>query len=341
MEIERYDPDLPIVVNGEQVLPEVDPTKRRRQTVSVTADGSAAVQFSVAGLDIGTHHGRVRLDRQDALPIDDVRYFTFAVREPWNVLIAAGPGARAELLSEALAPYEFRVTDQARFRTTTKPAGQIASQELAAYSIVAVVDPPPLPASAWQQLAAYAQRGGAVAIFLGNNADKNSFNDAPAQELLPGRLDLQWISPQRPESFNGRADLYLAPRAMEHPMLAAFREISANVPWYDFPVFRHWSFEGNRLAEGSTVAVRFSNGKPAIVERRLGEGRVLVMTTPISDAARPAGREPWNWLSTGLEPWPYVMLVNEMMLHLAGSGEVQLNYYSGQAPQVTVASGDD
>jgi hypothetical protein len=134
--------------------------------------------------------------------------------------------------------------------------------------------------------------------------------------------------------------MYLAPRAAEHPMLAGFRDIAANVPWYDFPVFRHWSFEGGRLAAGATTVAVFSNGQPAIVERPLGQGRVLVMTTPVSDPANPAGRESWNWLPTGFEPWPYVMLVNEMMLYLAGSGDAQLNYLSGQSVTIDEPSAD-
>lgn len=340
LEIEQYRPDLPIVVDGEPKLPEVDPTKRRRQTVNVGPDGSAALQFSITGLEMGTHHGRIRLDRSDNLTIDDVRHFTFEVRPPWPMLVAAGPEANAELLTEAVAPYEFRVTGQAQFRPSQATIEQLATRELGDYAIVCLLDPPPLPPSTWQQLAAYVQRGGNLAIFLGHNARKSNFNDAPAQELLPGPLATQWKSGVRPREYQGQADLYLAPRSLAHPMLAAFRDIAANVPWYDFPVFRHWSFEGGRLAEGAVV-VRYSNGQPAMVERPLGQGRVMVMTTPISDSASPVGREPWNWLPTGFEPWPYVMLINETMLYLAGSGDVQLNYLSGQAAVIEEHSASD
>ena len=340
LEIERYQPELPILVDGEPQLPEVDPAKRRRQTVDLADGGSAAVQFSVAGLEVGTHHGRIKLDRPDALEIDDVRFFTFEVREPWPVLIAHGPGADPDQLAQAIAPYEFRVTGQARFRPTVVPIVQLGSRSLDDYTVVCLLDPAPLPASQWQRLAAYAQDGGNVAIFLGHNATKANFNSPPAQELLPGKLDRQWRSGIRPREFDGRADLYLTPRPIEHEMLAAFRPIAANVPWDTFPVFRHWSFELGRLSSGAATLVPFSNGQPAIVERGMGTGRVLVMTTPISDPSRPAGREAWNWLTTAPDAWPYVMLINETMLYLAGSGDVQLNYLSGQAATIRDASTD-
>ena len=341
LEIEKYQPKLPIIVDGEPKLPEVDPAKRRRQTVDIAADGSAVVQFSVAGLDIGTHHGRIKLDRPDALDIDDVRYFTFEVREPWSILVAYGEDAEARFLTEAIAPTPFRLRGEARFQPSETPIAQLSSRKLDDYPIVCLLDPPPLAASQWQQLAAYAQQGGQLAIFLGNNANKSNFNSPPAQDVLPGKLDRQWRSGVRPREFDGRADLYLAPQAMEHPMLAAFRDIAANVPWYASPVFRHWSFEDGKLADGTSTIVAYNNNQPAVVERSVGSGRVLLMTTPITDTQKPPGREPWNWLPTVTDNWPYMMFINETMLYLAGSGDVQLNYQSGQTAGLDASNVDN
>jgi hypothetical protein len=40
---------------------------------------------------------------------------------------------------------------------------------------------------------------------------------------------------------------------------------------------------------------------------------VVVVTTPVSQAA--TDPDAWNTLATGFEPWPFVMLANEMLLH--------------------------
>ena len=95
------------------------------------------------------------------------------------------------------------------------------------------------------------------------------------------------------------------------------------------------------MTEGASAIVAFSNGKPAIVERTLGTGRVLVMTTPISDVSRPQGREPWNWLPTGNDNWPFMMLMTETMLYLAGSGDVKLNYLVGDTAELRQSSTAD
>jgi hypothetical protein len=82
--------------------------------------------------------------------------------------------------------------------------------------------------------------------------------------------------------------------------------------------------------------VPYSDGKPAVVENRLGAGNALVMTTPISDPPRPADHPAWNELATGEEAWPCFALVYEMMLHLVRSGQSRLNLLSGET--VTLAN---
>jgi hypothetical protein len=70
------------------------------------------------------------------------------------------------------------------------------------------------------------------------------------------------------------------------------------------------------------------------VERQLGAGRVLLMTTPVSD---PAYDEPWNLLPTGTEPWPFLALANGVTEYLAAAGNAQLNYLAGQAVVLRLA----
>ena len=79
------------------------------------------------------------------------------------------------------------------------------------------------------------------------------------------------------------------------------------------------------------VVVLYNDHRPALLERPLEDGRVLTMTTPVSD--RPVSNRPgetaWNLLPAG-QAWPFGMLVHGMMLYLVGSGEQQFNYTAGQ-----------
>jgi hypothetical protein len=120
-------------------------------------------------------------------------------------------------------------------------------------------------------------------------------------------------------------DLSLAPRDYQHPILGAFRSRAGQIPWDYFPVFRYWQLE--QPAAGVHTVVPYSDGRPAILERPLGKGRVLTMTTPVSDSL--SGDQPWNLLPAG-EDWPFLVLMQTMGDYLVGSSEQQLNYYAGQ-----------
>jgi hypothetical protein len=75
------------------------------------------------------------------------------------------------------------------------------------------------------------------------------------------------------------------------------------------------------------VVVPLSDGQPAILERPIGSGRSLTMTTPISDDPN---QNPWNLLPVSEPSWPFMILVNQMASYLVGSREDRLNYYAGQ-----------
>ncbi|MDX1943997.1 MAG: BatA domain-containing protein [Pirellulaceae bacterium] len=318
VQLEEFDPTLPILRDGQPVLPKS--VRRGSQEVRLAAGESQTARFVLRGLEPGVHQGLVRLLGEDGLALDDVRFFAIEVQPAWPVLVVAPPSVSTDYLTEALAPRELRETGQARFRCDTLDQARLATQELAGYRAVALVDPAPLTPETWTKLAEYVERGGGLAVFLGHKAQPvASFQDPAAVALLGGKLTRQTRS---------AGDLYLAPRTYEHPVTAAFRQIEANVPWNRFPVHYHWNLDD--LAPTARTVIPYGNGKPALVEQRVGRGRVLTLTTPISDPARPSGRSAWNELPTGEDAWPCFVLVNEMLLQAVGGGQARLNLHTGQ-----------
>jgi hypothetical protein len=265
----------------------------------------------------------VRIVGEDSLAADDVRYFTAEVHVPWKVVIAA-PKAElhnAATLAEQLAPAASRQTGQARFECEVIPLDQLAGKSLDEVSAMCLVDPPPLVDAIWESLEKFVDHGGGLAMWLGKNAQAagrtaDDFNSPAAARLMPGKLARVWR----------HQDTFLSPKDYQHPVLAKFRSMSGSIPWQEFPVETFWQLSD--LAGGSNTIISYSNGQPALVDRGVGKGRVLVFTTPISDDAAEA--DLWNQLVVGSQPWPFFMLTNEMMLYLAGSGEERLNYSAGE-----------
>ncbi len=295
------------------------PVKKGAQAVALQPDQWRRVEFRVSQLPVGTHQGYVAIVGQDGLLADDCRYFSVQVRPAWPVLVAASPPADPAYLSEALAPTPLRRRGEARHDVTVATADALASQDLARFAAVFLVDPGPLPAEVWQKLRDYVSSGGGLGVFLGRNADRgvDSFNQPAAQEVLPA-------APKR-QVRDKEGTTHLAPRDYQHPMLLALRDLAGGIPWDAFPVFRYWQL--GDLAAGARVVVPFNDGAPAIVERPVGKGRVVLVTTSVSDNPN---QDPWSLLLSGENAWPFFVLANEMAGSLVGGAAPVLNYFAGQ-----------
>ncbi|MEM7313065.1 MAG: BatA domain-containing protein [Planctomycetota bacterium] len=314
--VESDSPDLPMIVDGE---PKTPPLKLQGQReVAIESNQSQWVEFSLRGLDVGTHNGQLRIAGQDGLAVDDVRYFSIEVHPPWPLLVVRGPGANSRFLVDALSPYQFRQTGQAMFDCKVITTDELATTDLKPYAGVALLDPDKLSIDTWLNLAEYTDAGNGLAIFLGRNAKLDNINSPTAAQLLPAQLS--------PIPYRAGADpIQFSIGSTQHPMLEVIQARKTTIPWSEFPIYRHWSVRD--LSSRSNVILRFGNGKPAIVESTNGDGRVVMVTTPVSDALNVRGRPAWN---EGIESWPYLVLVNEVIKYLVEGSDSRLNYSVGQ-----------
>ena len=291
--------------------------KSRQQIVELSANGNQRLEFNIDLLDQGNHQGYVEIAGADALACDDRRYFTVEVKDAWNVLVVAPQPTdeHGQYLINALAPVRFRREGRAKFDCRLIEYGELGQQNLSDYAAVWLLDPPGLEAATWTKLEDYVRAGHGLAVCLGRNADKSveAFRTSAALAVLPGKIVRIARSPEG----------YLKPGLSQHPILDAFRGIDQTVPWELAPVRRYWQLKDR--ADDASLIAPFSDGGPAILERPLGTGRVVVMTTPISDLPRD---EPWNDLP---KEWPFVILVNKGLgPYLVGSLDQTLNYSAGE-----------
>jgi hypothetical protein len=308
----RAGPDASRPVAVELRMPDGRYARRAVKPVAWTAAASAQADFELAGLQPGTWQGRLLVDGADDLEADDVRFFTVDVGPPTAVIVAApAPAARTGVfVAEALAPTALRRAGTARFAPKLVDVATIDAVPWTEARGIVLVDPPPLPPRTWEALREWVATGRGLVVWLGPRAADAGFDSDAARRVLGGRPVRVWRSPD-----DGN---YLAPGKLDHPILSAFRRVGDAVPWQDFPVRRHWEFEpladpAGDTGPGTTVVAPYRNGLPAVLEHRVGQGTVVVLTTPASQAA--GDPDAWNTLATGFEPWPFVMLANETLLH--------------------------
>jgi hypothetical protein len=298
--------------------------KRGQQLVELDANGVGRATFAdISDLPLGTHQGSVRLTTADPLAVDNTRYFTVEVRPPSRVLLLAERAADAKFLKLALEPPLTNAT--ARFSCTVATFNQAAEQPLEEFQAVLLLDPGALTEEVWKQLDEYAAGGGGVGVFLGHNADFSVLNGETPQRLLAGKL--LRIS---------RDITYLRPRRLDHPALAGLRDYDEALPWRLCQVYRYWQLS----AKGSDAyaVATFANDDPAILERASGRGRLLTMTTPVSDPMNVSGREPWNSLLSAEAANAFLPLCDQIVGYLAQDAEERLDILAGETARLRLGS---
>ncbi len=324
LRVEVPDANLPMIVDGHATLPSQQ--LRNQREVSIAAGDSQHLKFTLNHLPKGVSHGTIRLTGSDGLKIDDIRYFSVETHPPWKILVVNGPGANPDYLVHALSPVEFRETGQALYQCRILNADKIVHQQLSTFAAVALLDPDTISNATWQALGDYIRSGGGLLAAFGRNAVGNRFDTPAALSVLPARLARVWRSGNEGEQFSLGLD--------DHPILKVLKS-QPYIPWSDLPIRKHWQV--TETTPHTQTIMRYSDGQPAIMESQLGSGRVIMMTTPLSDPLNVPGRRAWN---QGTDSWPFVVLVNEMIKHVSQGNKYPLNCQVGQPAHISLRPGD-
>lgn len=300
-------------------------TPGEQQEVKLRAGESRRITFSrpAEGLVPGPHRIEVRLANTDSLPFDNVRFATVAVRAGRKVLAVADTKNDARIWWLALDTAKNFHCDV----LTTDQAGKLEPNDLLnRYKAVCLIDVNRPNAELWSMLEAYVQKGGRLAVVPGAELNAEAYRDPAARRLLPADFRVVLTAPSEP-------GVPWAEDGPPHLLLAPFREWkkTANVDFFRpefLPRALHY-WEVVPADKNATVIVTYADKEkhPALVERTVGDGRVLLFTTGFD--GRQVNERPWwnNYLESSFYP----VLVNEAVRYLAGDADpVNFNFVSGQ-----------
>jgi hypothetical protein len=225
----------------------------------------------------GWHAGYVEIT-DDALPLDNRRYFAVDVVDTVKVLAVNGAPSRVPRLDELFFLRAALNAGAERGGPITVDAispADLAARDLKAYRLIILANVESLPAPAVEALEAFADRGGGVLVFLGDRVNKAFYDSELAAEdrlnggLLPGALLRVQGDPNRDGDLG-----FVSAVAYEHPALAPFRDPGfANLWGVTFKAV--WKVDPRR----SAVLMRLSTGAPLLLEKPFGKGRVLLFSS--------------------------------------------------------------
>jgi hypothetical protein len=268
---------------GRQLTLEVDGTERARQALQLRADAPPRVRLTIGDLGSGEFRATARLSGGDALAEDDVGYALLRRVVPKVLLVSGAPNADdTAYLSAALGALQAPRLELAHATATS-----LATRPLADFAAVLVSDAGILNEAGEASLRRYVQQGGAVILTLGPRSQTLKVVPVGGQAVQGSAIT------GRPGEGDRVGELL-----QSHPVL---RESAG---WRDIRFFRQV-----RVAAGGedTVLLRLAGGGPLLIERTVGSGRLLILTSPLD-------RE-WNDLA--LHPL-FVRFLGDATTWLAG-----------------------
>ena len=274
-------------VNGLEVTLEIAGREVESLRTVLPANGSATVDFAPVTFEGTTMVGAVRI-APDQLPTDDVFYFTTSPGQVVTVLLVRNDrgGRDAGLyLARALGIGSSLAFDIAR--TTI---GAFDASDLSGRQVVVLNDVPPPTGQAGQALRRFVEEGGGVLVVSG----ERSAWPENGPDLLPGTVG-------RPLDRAGRGGS-LGFVDYTHPVFELFGVARSG----DVTTARFLRYRSVEVGETATVLARYDDGNAALIERRLGEGSVLLWASSLDNF--------WNDLA--LKP-VYLPFVHRVIEHLA------------------------
>ncbi len=212
-------------------------------------------------------------------------------------------------LARAIAPPGHPGMPRAsRFSTRTIHPGQVDYENLGEYAAVVVTDLSTVSEATVAKLESYVADGGAVWFFLGERVNVYQYNKFLFKEgkgLLPAKLGAG-------AAASGKETPYIRFGESAHGAVTMLTGAGNK----DGGFMRYMDVEPQ---EGAQTILKLSNGKPAVLARPFGRGKALLTTTT-------AGVE-WTYLPATAE---FPVLVQELMRHLVGDPDRQVNLEVGQ-----------
>lgn len=236
-----------LVVNGKSIA---------TRPVMVPASGRATVTFPSLDVPYGLSRCEVRIDSADALPADDVSLFAVERSDPQKVLFVHEP-------ADERSPLYFRAAlgaaAETAFTLDSITADRMTNIDASKYAFVVLSDVLSLPEAAEDALRKYTQGGGNILIAAGTSTARR------------GRIPVT-------------GDAILETRNYSHDPAGFLNVGDVDVSYPSLEKANRWSgvrffFAVRVNPENYRVAARLTDQLPLLLEKQIGEGHVVLLTS--------------------------------------------------------------
>ncbi|MFN8667719.1 MAG: BatA and WFA domain-containing protein [Gemmatimonadaceae bacterium] len=228
------------------------------RTLDLPADGGGTVAFAPVAVPADGAPARIVL-APDALTADDAFHFVLRRSASLGVLLVTHPDASAD--RAVFAARALAIGDQPAFDVKTTSASRVTGADLDGRRLLFLNDAGWPAGIGAARFLSFVGEGGGVLNALGERSSPRGW-PAPAASLLPGEIGT-------PTDRLGERGAVLGYLDRSHPALSVFGGARSG----DLSAARFFRYRPILAQEG--VLARFDDGAAALVEHRVGRGRIL------------------------------------------------------------------
>ena len=230
------------------------------KSVQVPANGRADVDFPTLDASYGMNRGEARIDGGDPFADDDHFYFSVERSDPRPALFIR---ASNDTRSPTYFKTAMDAANEPAFTLDTVTIEQAGNQNLSRFAFVVVSDTGSLPHGLEQNLQSYVKGGGQVLVVLGRNFANGG--TVPSTDL---KIDGARYAASEAQRFQTVASADGTNPAVRRANL--------------WDGIRFWVTIAVDPAQARVLA-RMADDLPLLLEEQIGEGRVLVLTSPMDN----------------------------------------------------------
>jgi hypothetical protein len=257
---------------GKTLALELDGVRVDEQRVMLEPGEQVVVEFAPLTLQPGANRVQVVMTPRDGLAGDDVRMLALNRPVPHPVLVVSGDltgTADTRFLTDAMSVLQGLALDP-----TTVGSSELGEQDFDDYEFVVIADAAVLDSDDAERLGAYVESGGGLLLALG--ARSLSLTEVP----VTGHR----FAAETPSLTVSAADaVTIGSIANGHPALQGVDMLRA---------VRFLRYAAVEEAEDDEVLVRLETGNPLLMERSLGNGRLLLFTSSLDRQWNDLPKEP-------------------------------------------------
>jgi len=278
---------------------------RQVETRRVTVGASAAAQAAFGSIAVPSGATRATIGiTPDSLKVDDVLNFTIAPDEAVPVLVVEPANPREDqslYISRALA-----IGDRPTFSVDVKRVNALAPRDIADRALVILDEVAPPGGDVGARLREFVDAGGGLVIAPGENRAETW----PAQwrAILPATIG-QIVD------RSGDAGGTLSSVDYSHPIFELFNAPRSG----DFSTARFFRYRALTPQPGASVPAKFDDGSPALAERTVGAGKVVVWAASLDK----------NWTNLPLQP-VFLPFVHQLGKHVGRYADPRASYAAGE-----------